>query len=245
MGSVGFIGERRFMLKLMTFNIHHGKGIDGKTDLNRILAEIVKSEADIVALQEVDRFQLRSSFKDQISVLARGSGMYNSFSPSVNLGFSQYGNAILSKWPIKSKTIINMYGGLERRSIQIVDIEVKGHPNHNGFDPIITIVNTHLGFLAWEYKWQMPILCKVIAKLSNPTILLGDFNMEPSNPTFKIIDPLWHKINLDFPKATMQNGMQIDHVFANSGYLNARAWVQETIASDHHAVIASLPHFPF
>jgi endonuclease/exonuclease/phosphatase family metal-dependent hydrolase len=227
----------------MTFNIHHGKGIDGKTDLNRILAEIVKSEADIVALQEVDRFKLRSCFRDQISVLARSTGMYKSYSPSVNLGFSQYGNAILSKWPIKSNTIINMYGGLERRSIQVVDIEVKGQLNFNGFEPIITIVNTHLGVLSWEYKRQMSILCKVIAKLSIPTILLGDFNMEPSNPTLKTIAPHWHKINLDHPKATMQNGKQIDHVFANCGYLNARAWVQETIASDHHAVIANLPHF--
>jgi endonuclease/exonuclease/phosphatase family metal-dependent hydrolase len=218
----------------MTFNIHHGKGIDGKIDLSRILTEIVNSEADIVALQEVDRFQPRSYFRDQMAVLTKGTGMYDCYSASVKFGFSQYGNAILSKWPIESKSIIHMNGGLERRSILIADIKVNGVQ--------ITIVNTHLGVQAQEYKWQMPILCEMIADLPKPTIVLGDFNMEPSNAAFKIMDPIWHKISLEQPQATMQNGKQIDHVFANSGYLNARAWVQKTIASDHHAVIADLPH---
>jgi endonuclease/exonuclease/phosphatase family metal-dependent hydrolase len=230
-------------LKVMTFNIHHGKGLDGKTDLNRILTEILKSEADIIALQEVDRFQPRSSFRDQIAILAKGASMYNCYSPSVNFGFSQYGNAILSKWPIESKIIINMNGGLERRSILIAHIKVNGARSSDKHTSKFTIVNTHLGVLAQEYKWQMPILCEKLAELAKPAIVLGDFNMEPSNLTMKIMDPIWHKINLLHPQATMQNGKQIDHVFANSGYLNARAWVQETIASDHHAVIADLPYF--
>jgi endonuclease/exonuclease/phosphatase family metal-dependent hydrolase len=229
-------------VKVMTFNIHHGKGMDGKTRLSRILAEIVKSGADIVALQEVDRFQARSFFRDQVAVLAKGAGMYDCYSPSVNFGYSQYGNAVLSKWPIESKKIIYMNGGLERRSILIVNIKVSGVQSPSGRESKITIVNTHLGVLAQEYKWQMPILCKMIAELPKPAILLGDFNMEPSNIIFKNMDPVWHKISLVHPQATMKNGKQIDHIFANSGYLNARAWVQETIASDHHAVIADLPH---
>lgn len=219
-------------MKLMTFNIHHGKGLDGKTDLSRILVEILKSEADIIALQEVDRYLPRSFFRDQIAYLAKGTGMEACYSASINFGFSQYGNAILSKYPIASKRIIHMNGGLERRSILIADIKAE-----------FTIVNTHLGVRAQEYRWQMPILCKVIADLTMPTILLGDFNMEPSNPAMKVMDPRWHRISLEHPKATMKNGKQIDHIFANRGYLKARAWVQETIASDHHAVIADLPYF--
>jgi endonuclease/exonuclease/phosphatase family metal-dependent hydrolase len=227
----------------MTFNIHHGKGLDGKTDLSRILGEIIKSEADIIALQEVDRYQPRSFFRDQVACLAKGTGMEACYSASVNLGLSQYGNAILSKYPITSKTVTYMNGGMERRSILIANIKanvVRGISKH---EADFTIVNTHLGVRAQEYKWQMPILCNVIADLMRPTILLGDFNMEPSYPTMKIIDRRWHRICLEHSQATMQNGEQIDHIFANRGYLNARAWVQETTSSDHHAVIADLPHF--
>ncbi|WP_227014067.1 endonuclease/exonuclease/phosphatase family protein [Paenibacillus psychroresistens] len=227
----------------MTFNIHHGKGLDGKTDLGRILKEILKSEADIVALQEVDRFQPRSYFRDQVTILAKGAGMFSCYSPSLNFGFSQYGNAILSKWPIASKTIFNMDGGLERRSILIANIKLSGAQSPNELESSFTIVNTHLGVLAQEYKWQMPILCEKINELSMPTIVLGDFNMEPSNATMKIIDPKWHRIRLPRPQATMQNGKQIDHIFTNKGCRDSRAWVQETVASDHHAVLAELPDF--
>lgn len=230
-------------MKVMTFNIHHGKGLDGKTDLSRILAEIIKSEADIVALQEVDRFQPRSFFRDQVAVLAKGTGMHACYSVSVNLGFSQYGNAILSKWPIASKTIFHMNGGLERRSILIATIKVNDARGVSGQEAEITIVNTHLGVRAQEYKRQMPIFCKAIADLTKPTVILGDFNMEPSNPTLQRIDPLWHRLILEHPQATMKNGKQIDYIFTNYGSLNARTWVQKTIASDHHAVVAHLPHF--
>jgi endonuclease/exonuclease/phosphatase family metal-dependent hydrolase len=225
----------------MTFNIHHGKGIDGKTSLKRIIAEISKAEAEIIALQEVDRFQSRSFFRDQIAIIAKSLGMFYSFAPSINLGFCQYGNAILSKWPIESKSICYMNGGTERRSILIANIRVKEQSDANQKEHKLTVVNTHIGFRRQEQEWQMPILCGEIAKLSKPALVLGDFNMEPSNPNLKLLYPLWQKIALNKPQATMQNGRQIDHVFTNSGSINAQAWVQETIASDHHAVVADLP----
>jgi endonuclease/exonuclease/phosphatase family metal-dependent hydrolase len=229
------------VLKAMTFNIHHGKGTDGKINLKRIIAEISKAEADIVALQEVDRFQSRSFFRDQIAIIAKSLGMFFSYAPSINLGFCQYGNAILSKWPIESKSICYMNGGVERRSILIAHIKVKELSNSGQQENNLTVVNTHIGVRAQEQEWQMPILCHEIAKLSKPALVLGDFNMEPSNPFLKLMDPLWQKICLNKPQATMQNGKQIDHVFTNSGSINAQAWVQETISSDHHAVVANLP----
>jgi endonuclease/exonuclease/phosphatase family metal-dependent hydrolase len=229
------------VLKVMTFNIHHGKGVDGKTSLKRIIGEISKAEADIVALQEVDRFQSRSFFRDQIAIIAKSLGMFFSYAPSVNFGFCQYGNAILSKWPIESKSICYMNGGIERRSILIVNIKVKEQSDPNQKENKLIVVNTHLGVRVQEQEWQMPILCHEIAKLAKPALVLGDFNMEPSNPNLKLMDPLWQKISLNKPQATMQNGKQIDHVFTNCGSINAQAWVQETIASDHHAVVANLP----
>ena len=50
-------------MKLVTYNIRFGLGIDQRTDLGRI-AETVR-DADIVALQEVERFWKRSGMTDQ------------------------------------------------------------------------------------------------------------------------------------------------------------------------------------
>ena len=52
-------------LRIITYNIHHGEGIDDVYDLDRIAAVIRDSGADIATLQEVDRHLLeRSNFED-------------------------------------------------------------------------------------------------------------------------------------------------------------------------------------
>lgn len=74
-------------MKVMTYNIRHGRGLDGKVNLHRIVNDIRNSGADIVALQEVDRFNIRSKFIDQPSFLAKRTGLtFWSFSTSMRWG---------------------------------------------------------------------------------------------------------------------------------------------------------------
>jgi endonuclease/exonuclease/phosphatase family metal-dependent hydrolase len=98
-------------IKVMTFNIHHGKGMDLKVDLYRIAEVIEKSNAHIIGLNEVDKhFSKRSYFEDQISWLAKQLNMNYAFSPSLSLKpktmskVRQYGNALLSRYPIVAKS---------------------------------------------------------------------------------------------------------------------------------------------
>ena len=66
--------------RLMTYNLHHGEGMDGRVDLERI-AEIIRREgADIVALQEVDRGVARTARRDLSGELAALTGMTCLFS---------------------------------------------------------------------------------------------------------------------------------------------------------------------
>ena len=43
-----------FRLRVLTYNIHHGEGVDGKLDLERIASVIRSVEPDLVALLEVN-----------------------------------------------------------------------------------------------------------------------------------------------------------------------------------------------
>ena len=52
-------------LRVLTYNIHHGQGTDGKFDYARLAEIIVKLRPDLVALQEVDRGTRRASGLDQ------------------------------------------------------------------------------------------------------------------------------------------------------------------------------------
>jgi endonuclease/exonuclease/phosphatase family metal-dependent hydrolase len=62
-------------IRVMTYNIHHAEGLDGKIDLQRI-ADLIKQErADIVALQEVDRGMERTAKRDLPAEFAKLTGM--------------------------------------------------------------------------------------------------------------------------------------------------------------------------
>ena len=58
-------------IRVMTYNIHHGEGMDGHINLDRIAALIHSANVDLVGLQEVDRNADRSHNLDMIKILAR------------------------------------------------------------------------------------------------------------------------------------------------------------------------------
>ena len=62
-------------LTVMSYNIHHGRGLDDVVDLERIAEVIVESGAEIVALQEVDVGVERSGKVDIAAELARLTGL--------------------------------------------------------------------------------------------------------------------------------------------------------------------------
>jgi hypothetical protein len=57
-------------LRVMTYNIHVGVGMDKKLDLQRIADVINREQPDLVGLQEVDRGVKRTEGKDEIAELA-------------------------------------------------------------------------------------------------------------------------------------------------------------------------------
>lgn len=95
-----------------TYNIQFGRGLDGKYDLDRITREI--EHADIIALQEVERFMPRSGDIDQVAEFAsRLRGYHWVYGGGVDLDGDivqpdgtvvhrrkQFGNMLLSKTPI-------------------------------------------------------------------------------------------------------------------------------------------------
>jgi len=55
-------------MKFLSYNIQYGKGQKGKHNLYRV-AEVIK-EADIICLQEIEKFWQRSGFVDQAQILS-------------------------------------------------------------------------------------------------------------------------------------------------------------------------------
>ena len=91
-------------LRVMTYNIHHGEGLDGKVDLLRIAQLIQREGADIVALQEVDKGVARTARRDLPAELAELTGMACVFSNNFPYQGGEYGNAVLTRFPVRRVT---------------------------------------------------------------------------------------------------------------------------------------------
>ncbi len=89
-----------FRIRVLCYNIHHGEGIDRELDLQRIARVIQSVSPDVVALQEVDRKTARTGRVDQPAELARLLKMTVVFEKNIDFQGGQYGNAVLSKWPV-------------------------------------------------------------------------------------------------------------------------------------------------
>jgi len=115
-------------LKLVTYNIQYGKGRDERYDLPRIAGEV--HGADVIALQEVERFWPRSGQVDQVAELAElfddyfwvyGAGVDLYPGPGSSSGQRrQFGNMLLAKKPIlmSRNHLLPKYASLGPVSIQ-------------------------------------------------------------------------------------------------------------------------------
>lgn len=73
------------------------------------MAEVVRTAgADIVLLQEVDRNTVRSGNVDQVAELTRLTGMHAQFGKSLDYQGGEYGIAILSRWPIIAREVVDL-----------------------------------------------------------------------------------------------------------------------------------------
>ena len=98
-GAVGPQAPRT--LRVLTYNIHHGEGTDERFDYERLAQVINDLSPDIVALQEVDRGTGRASGVDQAKLLGKLCKMHHAYGQAMPYQGGQYGEAILSRFPIQ------------------------------------------------------------------------------------------------------------------------------------------------
>src|SRR5687767_4395118 len=92
-------------LRVLSYNIHHAEGTDGKLDLERIAKVITAARPDLVAVQEVDRKARRTKGVDQAAELGRLTGLHVEFGKAIDFQGGEYGLAVLSRFPIKAAKV--------------------------------------------------------------------------------------------------------------------------------------------
>lgn len=229
-------------LRVLTYNIHHGEGVDGKFDLERIAGVIQSVKPDLVALQEVDRNTTRAGGVDQAQVLADLTGMRMEFGKALDYAGGQYGNAVLSKYPIR-KTKVTMLPKSEDREQRVflqTDIEIADRK-------MITFIATHLdNASAVDRMAAVEVMETLLPTIKTPVLFAGDMNAVPDSDVITRLMKSMSSAVLDQPLFTIpvkEPKRQIDYIF----YAPQNRWkvkevkvLDEAVASDHRALFAVL-----
>jgi len=231
-------------LRVMTYNIHVGVGMDKKLDLQRI-AEVINAEhPDLVGLQEVDRGVKRTEGKDEIAELATLTGMNYAFAHNLDYQGGQYGVAILSRFPIKQidhRKYENRREA-ERRGMIRVEIEFAGRT--------INFVTTHLDYQFDDGRvFETEQMLKFLEAIKGPLIVVGDFNDEPVGNAYKLMrtgfEDAWSVARMKEPGLSYpadQPVKRIDYIFTRrADHLRVKQpRIITTLASDHLPVVADI-----
>ena len=228
-------------LRVLSYNIHHGAGIDGKLDLPRIAAVIKAANADVVALQEVDRATRRTNTVDQTVELARLTGLHGRFVVARPYDGGEYGQAILSREPVGPVTVHQLTGkpGAENRVVGEVSVPASGGR------PAFTFATTHLQHDdAKTRATQSGEVAKLFAGREVPVVLAGDLNAPRGGADLKPLAGWDFAVppgTATFPAGKPRVG--IDHVLTlppgRFQVVEVKV-IDEPVASDHRPLLVVL-----
>ena len=236
----------------MSYNVHSCVGTDGVRSPPRIADAIAESQPDIVALQELDHRRPRSEHVHQAQVIAEKLSMDFHFAPAMRVAGEEYGDAILSRYPLKivrAESLPTVESGwyLETRGALWVSIEAE--------DVTWQILNTHFGLgraerLAQAEALLGPRWLEAAAK-SPPVVVCGDFNSQAGGRVHRVLAKGLRDTQGTRHRATFPSRFPLlclDYIFVGDSITVRRVEVPRTsrtrVASDHLPLIVEVDFVP-
>ncbi len=228
-------------LRLVTWNIRHGEGLDHRVDADRIARELAALAPDVVCLQEVDVGVARSQRLDLPAELARRLCMHAAFGKNINYQGGTYGNAILARWPIAWQHNLHyrMLRTDEQRGLLQVGLTTTAGT--------VGIGCTHLDFRPDPSERLLNAEEILSAVRTRPlAVITGDFNDRPGSELHArlcaaLVD-CWAAVGqgdgASFPADAPDR--RIDWVLTPEGTIVRAAQVVATAAADHRPVVIDL-----
>lgn len=227
-------------LRILAYNTHHGEGMDGALDLERIADLIVAVEPDVVALQEIDRGVERTGGVDQAVAYGSLTGMEPLFGDFMEYQGGQYGMALLSRLPVVDWVNHRLPPGTEPRSALTARIRLEPSGRQ------VLVAGIHFYNTEEERLAQARALMEILEGEDGPVLLVGDFNSLPGSPVMELLSGQWEvpaKTGSPYTFPADAPAREIDFVLvrAPSGFrvLEYRV-LDEAVASDHRPVLMVL-----
>jgi endonuclease/exonuclease/phosphatase family metal-dependent hydrolase len=251
-------------MRLATFNILHGRNpADDQVDVATYAAAIAGLDAEVLALQEVDRNQPRSHGADLTAVAAEAMGApehrfvaamtgspgaaWVSATGEEQPDAATYGVALLSRHPVAAWQIVKLpvlraptplwFRG-QRLPALVRDeprVAVAATVQAPGGD--LTVVCTHLSFVPWWNGRQLRSLVASVATAPRPLVLMGDLNM-PTRRAVAATGMTPAAVHPTFPAGAPRE--QLDHILLDGPLAATATEAPHLPLSDHRALVADL-----
>jgi endonuclease/exonuclease/phosphatase family metal-dependent hydrolase len=162
-------------LRVVTWNVHRCRGLDGRTRPQRIARVLQRIGADVVALQEVLSLKRGGrDARDQAGFIATALGLDVHHGTNRMVGDARYGNVVLTRLAGGAGCNYDLtLDGFEPRGLLRVDLALNG-------SGVLHVFNAHLGVSPAERRGQGRLLerCGLFdaGALPGPRVLVGDFN---------------------------------------------------------------------
>ena len=252
--------EEPVLLKVLSYNIHYGVGMDSEKDLDRIAKVINAANPDIVGLQEV-------ADSAMIATLSQRTGMAGIFGAStedeppnlyrllnipIPVAQLHYGDGILTKYPFQYLGNLSIPSASSSR-YQAMCIKVDLTEKY-GRKKSATFITTHFDYLesiGSENARRAAVEVIEEAFIEDTSgisyILTGDLNATPNSDVLKLLEQKgWVQENLGkklFTVPSTSPFKQIDFVLVRPKshwrIIDVRV-IEEDQASDHLPILMTL-----
>jgi endonuclease/exonuclease/phosphatase family metal-dependent hydrolase len=251
-------------VRLATFNILHGRSQeDDRVDLDRFAGAIESLDADVLALQEVDRYQSRSSEADLTALAAEAMGAPEHRFVAALSGVpgatwmaadgdeqpdsAAYGVALLSRRPVHAWHTVRLapvpvrvpmwFSGSRRPELIRDEPRVAVAASVETPYGLMTVVAAHLTFVDWWNGRQLARVRDALQTADRPLVLMGDLNMEPARAV-RITGMRPLVTAPTFPARAPRT--QLDHVLLDGDLPPATGRAMQLPLSDHRALVVDV-----
>src|SRR5665648_396979 len=111
------------VVRILTFNVRNGRGMDDRTDYDRVANVIFAIHPEVVALQELDSVTIRSNGVDVLKAIAEKCEMNYFYGASIPYQGGKYGIGILSKETPLKTTFFPLPGTEEKRGLLMAEFK--------------------------------------------------------------------------------------------------------------------------
>ncbi len=234
------------MIRIMTYNICNAHGVNAAgeltgQDVSAVARVIRETGADIVGLNEVDFHTERGGReRDLASEIGAAAGMYAVFGRAIFGWGGEYGNALLSRWPMENPTVMEVSPGTEdgEEARSVLSVEVSTPEGR------MRVMCTHFSWMHEHLRIGAAGKIVELVRDHLPTVVMGDLNTGPETEPLRVLTTVLRDTGAGrndlctFPSHAPE--MKIDYILVSPGICVESIETPKVLASDHLPLLAAV-----